>query len=139
MKFKILPILLTVFFVGCKKEIESEDIAKINGYWEIEKVVLPDGKTKDYNVNTTIDYFEIKGEAGIRKKVTPQLNGQYIDNGLAEKITVIFTDGKAYLHYNSGYAQWQEEILAANDLELVFKNANNLEYHYKKPISFSKK
>ena len=139
MKSRILPLLLTVVFFSCKKEIAPEDIAKINGYWEIEKVILPNGETKDYSVNTMVDYFEIKGTSGIRKKVTPQLDGSYIDNGPAESITVSFTDGNAYLHYNSGYAQWKEQIVSANEQELVFRNNNKLEYHYKKPIAFSKK
>jgi hypothetical protein len=139
MKIRICYLLFTFILIGCQKEITKEDIAKINGYWEIEKVVLPDGNTKEYAVNSTIDYFEIKGDSGIRKKVTPVIDGTYRDNGPAEKITVAFSDGKAYLNYNSEFAKWNEEIVTTGDSILVFKNANKLEYHYKRPITFSKK
>ena len=36
--FKVL--LISLAFVGCKQKIQSTDISKINGYWEIEKVVF---------------------------------------------------------------------------------------------------
>lgn len=119
--------------------MSAADIGKINGYWEIEKVVLPDGNAKEYKVSTTIDYFEMKGNGGIRKKVTPQLDGTYRDNGPAETVTVSFSDGKAYLNYSSDYAKWKEEIVETADSALVFRNEGNIEYHYKRPMLFSKK
>ena len=139
MKIKMLSVLLVVVCFGCKQKIAPADIAKMNGYWEIEKVILPDGKTKEYNVNTTVDYFEIKDTVGTRKKVTPQLDGTYLDNGPAEKITVSVNNGDTYLNYNSGYATWKEQVVKISDDELVFKNPAKLEYHYKKPIPFTKK
>jgi|SRR6476660_1414395 len=139
MRIRIFLALFAISAISCKKEMTAADTAKINGYWEIEKVVLPDGKTKEYTVNTTVDYFEIKGDSGIRKKVTPQIDGTYRDNGLAEHVAVSFSAGKAYLNYNSGYAKWKEEIIATGDSALVFKNNANLEYHYKRPFAFTKK
>ena len=72
--FCLFPFL----FVSCQQKIKKEDIAKINGYWEIEKVVFEDGKNKDYTVNESYDYFEIgKNNSGFRKKVMPQLDGTF--------------------------------------------------------------
>ena len=139
MKHILLSIFAVILLSGCKHEIQPEDISKINGYWEIEKVILPDGKKKEYKINETIDYFKIENNTGIRKKVTPQLDGKYIDHGTSEKIDVMYTDDKAWLFYNSGYAHWKEEIITLSDGELVLKNTNNLEYHYKKPVPFSTK
>lgn len=135
-----LPLLmLTLLLVACKGAVKPEDISKINGYWEIEKVILPDGQTKDYKINTTIDYFKMDGTEGFRKKVMPQVDGKYLDAGTSENIQVSFKDGDAYLNYDSGYAKWKEKIISVSDQELVFKNDNNLEYHYKKPVPFSVK
>lgn len=114
-------------------------MAKINGYWEIEEAVMPDGEKKEYKVNPTIDYFEIKGKTGFRKKVMPQMDGTYLQNDLSEKISISQKDGKTYINYATQYAKWQEEILELNDEELVVKNQHNMEYHYKKPIPFSVK
>jgi hypothetical protein len=57
--------LLILFFLGtiglsCKQKITDTDLQHLNGYWEIEKVTLPDGDTKEYKVNETIDYFQIE-------------------------------------------------------------------------------
>lgn len=135
-----LPFLVLIFmFAACKSDVQPEDVSKINGYWEIEKVVLPDGNTKDYKINTTIDYFMIDGRKGFRKKVMPQVDGKYLDAGTSEKVAVSFNDGEAFLNYDSGYAKWKEKIISVSDQELVFKNDNNLEYHYRKPVPFSVK
>jgi hypothetical protein len=49
---KIVEFLIVSFlFASCQQEIKSEDISKINGYWEIEKVVFEDGKDKDYKLS----------------------------------------------------------------------------------------
>ena len=72
-------------FVSCKQAISEKDIAKINGYWEIENVVLADGTKKDYKINETIDFFEIKDNNGFRQKVMPQLDGTYLTNDIKEK------------------------------------------------------
>lgn len=130
-------LLLMLLLVACNDGVQPEDISKINGYWEIEKVILPDGSTKDYKINTTIDYFKIEGEKGFRKKVMPQVDGKYLDAGTSENVSVSFQDGDAYLNYDSGYAKWKEKIISISDQELVFKNDNNLEYHYKKPVPFT--
>jgi hypothetical protein len=139
MKFKLLPILLTVLLVSCKKKIVSEDIAKINGYWEIEKVILPNGQKKDYTANTTVDYFEISGNAGIRKKVTPLLDGKFSGNGHQEKVAVVKKDGKTYLDYATEYAKWEEELITIGDSTFIVRNKQKLEYHYKKYKPFTLK
>lgn len=138
MKIRLLLLLYVVLF-SCQKEINPAEAAKINGYWEIDKVILPDGQTKDYKVNTTIDYFEIKGGSGIRKKVTPQLDGKYLDNGHGEKITIVSRDGKTYLDYATEYAKWEEELIEVGDSTFALKNKQNLEYHYKKYTPYTLK
>lgn len=111
----------------------------MNGYWEIEKAELPDGSKKEYKVNTTIDFFEIKGKTGFRKKVMPQLDGKYLMNNLSENITVSNNEGAIILNYSTPYAKWKEEIISLSDEKLVIKNDQDIEYHYKKPKPFSAK
>ena len=133
--FKLL--LLSVFFVGCQQKIQPADMAKINGYWEIEKVVVDKGEDKDYKMNETYDYFEIKDNKGIRKKVMPQLDGRFLVNDTFENVVVRFKDGKTFLDYSTDYAKWSEEVIAISDKELVLKNADKKEYHYKKAGSLN--
>jgi hypothetical protein len=119
--------------------VSEKDLAKINGYWEIEKAELPDGSKKEYKINTTIDFFEIKGKKGFRKKVMPQLDGTYLMNDLSENIEVISNDGDVMLSYTTPYAKWKEEIISISDDQLVIKNDQDIEYHYKKSKPFSVK
>lgn len=129
--FRIL--FLSFLFVACQQKIKPEDVSKINGYWEIEKVVFDQGKDKEYGINESYDYFQIdKNNKGFRKKVMPQLDGTFMVNDTYENVTVRFEDDKVYLDYSTSYAKWSEELIAISDKELVFKNAEKKEYHYKK-------
>ncbi len=129
--FRIL--ILSLFFVSCQQKIKPADIAKINGYWEIEKVVFEEGKDKDYKMNESYDYFKIDANnKGIRKKVMPQLDGTFLVNDTYENVTVTFKNDKVYLNYSTPYAKWSEELLTLNDDELIVVNLEKKEYHYKK-------
>ncbi|SEA76172.1 hypothetical protein SAMN05443667_108119 [Flavobacterium gillisiae] len=133
-------LVLSLFFVGCQQKIEPTDISKLNGYWEIEKVVFDDGEDKDYKMNESYDYFEItKNNNGIRKKVMPQLDGSFLVNDAYENVVVRFKEGKAFLDYSTPYAKWSEELIAVSDKELVVRNEEKKEYHYKKagPINLT--
>ncbi|MFT5963817.1 MAG: hypothetical protein ACI9L6_000532 [Flavobacterium sp.] len=136
--FKIL--LISLFFVGCQQKVEPTDIAKINGYWEIEKVVFAEGKDKDYKMNESYDYFEIADKnKGMRKKVMPQLDGSFLINDTYENVVVRFQNGEAFLDYSTPYSKWSEKIITLSDKELVLKNKEKNEYHYKKtgPINLT--
>jgi hypothetical protein len=136
--------LFILFFLGatglsCKQKISETDLQYLNGYWEIEKVTLPDGDTKEYKVNETIDYFQIAQKKGFRSKVMPQVDGSYLTNDIKESVQVSLKDGSATLHYKTTYAKWNEEIITLSKDHFVVKNAQDLEYHYKRPVKFSVK
>lgn len=132
MKNTIKILFILFLFASCQQKIEPSDIAKINGYWEIKKVVFPDGNHKDYGINETYDYFEIKNNKGFRKKVTPQLDGKFLVNDLSENVEVLFDHDKTYLSYNTTYAKWKEQLKSISDSEMVVINKEEKEYHYKK-------
>ena len=127
-------VILFFFFVlsSCHQKITQQDVAKINGYWEIEKVNLPDGTEKKYTINETYDYFEIKGNTGFRKKVNPQLNGRFLVTNQSEKVTLLFEKDQTFLVYSTPFAKWKEEIKSLEDKKMVLINSTNMEYTYKK-------
>ena len=126
-------IFTLLLFTACSKSIAETDLVHINGYWEIEKVILPDGETKDYKINENLDYFFIKKQSGFRKKVLPQLDGTYLTNDVEEKVKVSFEKGDCLLNYKTDFASWQEEVVDLTAEKLVLKSlSNNLVYHYKK-------
>ena len=125
-------VLIFMLFIACKQTIKQDDITKINGYWEITKVTFDKGEDKDYRMNETYDYFDIKDNKGIRKKVKPQLNGTYLVNDTYENVIVRYSDEGVFLDYNTPYMKWSEEIVKLSDEELVLINKEKTEYHYKK-------
>ena len=127
-------VILFFFFVlsSCHQKITQQDVAKINGYWEIEKVNLPDGTEKKYTINETYDYFEIKGNTGFRKKVNPQLNGRFLVTNQSEKVTLLFEKDQTFLVYSTPFTKWKEEIKSLEDKKMVLINSTNMEYTYKK-------
>jgi hypothetical protein len=133
MKKTVKILVLSLLFVGCQQKIKPTEIAKINGYWEIEKVVFDKGEDKDYKMNENYDYFQINSNnKGVRKKVMPQLNGTFLVNDTYENVVVRFANDKAYLDYSTPYMKWTEELIALSEEELVLVNADKKEYHYKK-------
>lgn len=136
MKQFFYSFLFSVVLISCQEKVTSDSIAKINGYWEIQKVQWPDGQEKEYKVNETVDYMEWNDKTGFRKKVKPQLDGKYITNDELETIQITDSVGVFRIHYKTNYAQWSEQIVMLTDSVLVLKNKQNLEYHYKrfKPV-----
>lgn len=139
MKNTITILLFGLLLVSCKQSITDQDIAKINGYWEIQKVILKDGEKKDYKVNETIDYFELKNNKGFRQKVMPQFDGTFRTNDIKETISVNKEDNIFYINYATTYGKWKEEIIEIHDSILVLKNKDELVYNYKKFKPFSLK
>ncbi len=137
MKKIALLFVLGLVSIACKQEIKDTDISKLNGYWEIEKVILKDGEKKEYKVNPTIDYIQVKGKNGFRQKVMPQLDGTFATNTIKEKLLISEKDGDFYINYTTDYGKWKEEIVAIEDSVLVLRNTENIEYHYKKHLPFS--
>jgi hypothetical protein len=134
-----LVLLFIMLLVSCHSNVKKEDIKKLNGYWEIKQVKFSSGKTKDYKVNETIDYFELKSNKGFRQKVMPQFDGKFQTNGIKENINVVENDNSFFLEYNTKFGKWKEEIISIEDSILVLKNKENLEYTYKKFKPFSLK
>lgn len=140
MKGSVYIVWVALLFWTCGHKVEPSDIAKINGYWEIEKAVKEDGSEKYYAMNETYDYFEIRDNKGFRKKVMPQLDGTFQTNGISEKVTVVFENDKVWLQYATSYSKWREELLSLSDSAMVLLNVEKKEYHYKKtgPINLTR-
>ncbi len=132
MKNTFIVLFCSLLFVSCKQEIKPADINKLNGYWEIEKVIFEKGEEKEYKMNETFDFFEIKNNKGVRTKVMPQFDGTFLTTDNFENVSVRFTGEQVFLDYKTKYAKWSEEIISLSDDKLVVKNSQKIEYHYKK-------
>lgn len=133
----VVIFILVTSLLGCKKSVKKEDLKWLNGYWEITEVAFPDGQKKSYSISTTIDYIELKGMTGFRKKVQPQLNGTYRTSDDAGQFSIFEKDGSFYFHYQNGVEQWEERLVALDQASLTTAIDNGNRYSYKRyePIS----
>lgn len=136
---KVFSILLIVLIASCGQRVQKEDLTQLNGYWEIEKVVLQNGEVKEYQVNPTVDYIEIKNNKGLRKKVYPKFDGSFETTHDAENFSIIDSNDVLILTYKKNSSSWQEELLTLNSNNFSVKNEDDITYHYKKftPINIT--
>lgn len=139
MKNYFYLVLLTSVLISCTSKPKKEDIAKLNGYWEIEKVEFPDGNKKEYKINEFIDLISIKSNVGIRQKVAPQLDGSFLKGNLQDKIRVVDSADCYYLKTNSNFTKWEEKLLSVSDESFILENEAKIIYYYKKFIPYEKR
>lgn len=139
MKNYFYLLLFVTALISCTSKPKKEDILKLNGYWEIEKVDFPDGNKKEYNVNEFIDLISIKDDKGIRQKVAPQLDGSYLKGTLQDTIKIVDSADCYYLKTNSKFTKWEEKILSVSDENFVLENKAKIVYHYKKFVPYDKR
>ena len=98
----VLGLVLGFMIFSCnsKQDIQPE---KLNGYWEISKVIKEDGEKIDFGYNSAIEFFEIKNNKGIRKKIYPKLEGKYQADVLADSIFITQKNEIFYLEINKNY------------------------------------
>ena len=125
-------VLSLVTAIRCKEINPQDQIKHINGYWEIEKVMLSDGSIKEYGFNPIIDFFEIKDNTGIRKKVQPKFNENYVVIGKGEQFTIEFTKENIKLHYKTSLTSWKETITTLKENKMIIKNEAGNVYFYKR-------
>ncbi len=123
-------IILIVCF-SCSKPDPMSYLKYLNGYWEIERVVLADGSEKKYTFNQSIDFFEIKDSIGIRKKVQPKLDGSFITTNDSELFTFKIENDSLRTYYQTSLSNWKETIIIAKENQIVIKNEAGNVYFYR--------
>ena len=117
MKRLIIFLLITIN-VSCSKNPETF-IEHINGYWEIESVVLANGTERNYSYNETIDFFSINDSLkGFRKKLKPNLEGKFITSKDSEILELVVENDSLNTYYSTPFATWKETILFADSMNL---------------------
>lgn len=132
----ILIIFTTISISSCAKQDPKEQTQYLGGYWSIEKAILEDGTEKDFSMSTTIDFIEVNGTTGIRKKVQPKLDGTFITSNNAETFELKIEDDSLRLYYSTPYDSWKETVLKAKDSSLTVLNRDGKTYVYKKFAKF---
>ena len=115
---RLLILLFIIINIGCQKNNETY-IKHLDGYWEIEKVILASGEEHVYNFNEFIDYFNVNDSLkGFRKKLKPTLNGTFeATNDAEEFLNAIKQAAKA--DYFSEYVVLVLDNAAIHTKEMV--------------------
>lgn len=136
---KYLVLLILFLSIGCSEDITGEDLKKLNGYWEIDRVTFPNGKTKEYTVNTSVDYIQLEGFEGFRKKVHPKLNGTFETSNDAEIFLISKEKEGFFINYKTQLSEWSERLITLESDSFSVVNSEKIEYQYKRfePISIT--
>lgn len=126
-------------FFGCTSKVSKEDIANLNGYWEIEKVTFANGDTKDYGVNQTVDYIKLDGFKGFRKKMQPKFDGSFSTSNDAEPFIIQNANGRFEFQYKNEMSEWKEEIKSISKDRFSVINQDALTYTYRRYQTMSLK
>lgn len=130
MKFSYL-LVSVLLIISCNSKPEFEEVSKLNGFWEIEKAETPYGD-KSYKMNQMVDYFQIEDSIGFRKKMQPNLLGNYQSSQNREYFTVQDHKDSVVLLYKNEYDTWTETLMKIEDDKFVVKNKQNFIYTYKR-------
>ncbi|MBC2839228.1 hypothetical protein [Robiginitalea sp. SC105] len=126
-----LPILLILLLAtACGNGVSTSDLQYLQGYWEIREVVFPDGNNKDYVVNPTIDYFNLDGTTGYRKKLQPNADGTFQTSDDALPLQVLERDGRFFLVFEGDEGSWEEEIEELRPGSLALRSPAGLLFEY---------
>ncbi len=134
---KIIIVVILFVSISCGSESEVGRLDDLNGYWEIEKVVFPDGGERDYQVNSTVDYIELSDKKGFRKKVQPKFDGSYDTSNDAEKFQIIENDGVFIMHYKNSMSEWNETLLSLSGSQFSVQNEDGIIYKYKRFVAIN--
>lgn len=118
-----------IFSCNSKPDIQPE---KLNGYWEISKVTKEDGEKIDFGFNSSIEFFEIKNNKGIRKKIYPKFEGKYQADILADSVFIIQKNNIFFLEIKNNLWKTKEEITILNDSVFGYTSKKGIEYLYKR-------
>lgn len=125
-------ILICIFLYSCGDKVTKEDLSFLDGYWEIKQVKFPNGDTRTYEINATVDYIEVTGTKGYRKKVQPLIDGSFETSDDAEYFSITERDGAFIIVYENAMAVWEEEIKSISESELRLMNEEQITYIYKR-------
>ncbi|MFY8212911.1 MAG: hypothetical protein ACOVKJ_00515 [Flavobacterium sp.] len=135
----ICALALSFLLISCTTSVNQSSLKNLNGYWEVEKVVFPDGSEKILPPSETHDYYEFKQNKGFRKKVTPLVTGNYLVNDLKDEFVVVQKEGVFSMNYKTFLSKWSEQIKLIDADHLVLESEEHYQYYYKRPQAFSVK
>lgn len=126
-------LILFVAAVSCKSGPDpTENIKYLNGFWEIKEAYLPDGTSKNYTNTITVDYIEVEGSTGVKKKVVPVPTGGFTGTSSEKEFVITVEEESLWIYYTTDYDSWKEKIINVDAQELRVLGKQGITYVYKR-------
>ena len=125
----VIIILFGLIFYSCN---ETKNLQYMNGYWEINSVMIEGKEIKNYPFSGTIDYFILdEKNKGFRKKVKPKIDGSFEINMHEIKFEIEMKKNDIYLVYGKG-KNFVESVVKLDSTKMILKNMDGFVYEYKR-------
>jgi len=112
---KAFIIFSSILYLTSCETTKEINISALNGYWEIEKAIAPNGEEKNYQFNSFIDFFKIKSDStGYKTKLKPNLKGTYEGNNIKQVFKILKKENNYFIQYKINNTRWIETLLEAN-------------------------
>ena len=130
---RILYFLLILMLWACNdSSVNEKDLHYLNGYWEISEVEFPDGSIKEYGMNPSIDFIQLKDDKGYRKKMKPKFDGTYDTSKDVEGFTISNANETIILRYSTELSEWEEKLMQLDSVSFSVTNQEGVTYKYKR-------
>jgi hypothetical protein len=126
---RFILLFLILGISACSNSVEDQ-VAQLEGYWNIEKVVLSDGSEKEFPFSNHMDFFVIEGSNGMKHRVSPKYDGTMVDYGSPVPFKWDDQDGELVLTFNEGDESYQQTVVTSTSKELVLLHENGTKYYY---------
>ena len=131
-RLHLIYILFIIPLVSCTQTPE-EKLTYLEGYWEIAEVASSNGGKKTFSMSQNIDFFEIENQKkGIRKKVQPDIGGNFTTSQSSENIDIEINDDTLILKYTTAFDSWKETVIEASKDQLILLNDIGTTYTYRR-------
>lgn len=129
-KLTLVTLLISLF--ACTSNNFDAQKTQVAGYWEIKSVELADGTIREFDITTSVDYIELAGDSGVRKKLMPRADGSFTEFPTSEKFKFITKGDSLFMHYSTPFANWNETVVKATENFLITKNKDGKRFEYKR-------
>jgi len=136
----LILLLVTALVIYSCTKTPDESLKNLEGYWEIERVTLKDGRIKEYNFNDTIDFISLEDSLqGVRKKMKPNFMGTFETSKDAETFIIKIENDSLNVYYTTPFDSWKETILLVTKEQLKVVNKHEAVFLYKryKPLNLN--
>ena len=129
---KINFVIISLFGLILYSCNETKNLQYMNGYWEINSVMIEGKEIKNYPFSGTIDYFILdEKNKGFRKKVKPKIDGSFEINMHEIKFEIEMKKNDIYLVYGKG-KNFVESVVKLDSTKMILKNMDGFVYEYKR-------